>query len=299
MKTFPYVEVKTRTRTAAGSTSLTNRFARVVAGSLGQTSVVACSRAAWGSPQGGGSGAPITVSGCDWMHATGGNVGGGGGAYWPMPNYSGSNPNGYGGSGQPGWPAAAATPPAQNPGGEVILLVQNPPGGQTAPTSCPSWQGHALPGGFGMLETQTGQPCVLKSYNYDWMHTDTGNSTACDLSSMVGKVISLPVFNCTASSLPSTSAIPPPGSTCTEGNGSNAWFHRQGYAYFYLSGFHVTTSGGLPNTVKSLVSNQAPCNGGASCISGWFVSGELKNAPLGAPLGGAGDFGTYTFNYLG
>jgi hypothetical protein len=297
-QTFPYVEVRTRTRTTSGTTALTNRFARMLVGGSPDTPVGACARVGWGAPQGGGAGAPITVSGCDWMHATGGNAGGGGGSFWPAPDYTKAPTYGYGTGGAPSWPAAAATPPAQNPGGEVILMIQNPPGGQTQPTSCPTWQGHALPGGFGLLEPTPADPCKLKEYNFNWMHTDTGNSTSCQLSNLVGKVISLPVFDCTANALPSTAAVPPAGGACTEGNGTNAWFHRQGYAYFYLSGFNVTVSAGS-NTYKSLVSGQAPCNGGDSCISGWFVKGELKDAPLADPLGGASDFGTYTFNYLG
>jgi len=300
-QTFPYVEVRTQTRTTSGTTALTNRFARMLVGGSSDTPVGACARVGWGAPQGGGAGAPITVSGCDWMHATGGDAGGGHGAYLPSPDYTTYPSGGYGGTGAQKWPAAPATPPAQNPGGEVILLVQNPPGGQTAPTSCPTWQGHAVSGGFGILESLSSDPCKLKEYNFNWMHTSTGNNTACDLSALVGKVISLPVFDCTAVSLPTTSAVPPPAGTCTDGNGSNAWFHRQGYAYFYLSGYSVTTAAGISNQVKSVNPNfgQYPCTGGNSCISGWFVRGELKDAPLADPLGGAGDFGTYTFNYLG
>lgn len=301
-KTFPYVEVRTQTHTTAGATALTNKFARMLVGGSPDTPVGACARVGWGAPSGGKSGAPITISGCDWMHASGGNAGGGGGSYLPMPDYTTYPSGGYGGTGTQKWPAAPAAPPTQNPGGEVVLLIQNPPGGHTPPTSCPTWQGHALPGGFGLLESVSGQPCTLKEYNFNWMHTDTGNQTSCDLSSLVGKVISLPVFDCTDDGLPGVAGIPPAGNaTCDQGNGSNAWFHRQGYAYFYLSGYSVTTAGGVPNKVKSVNPNfnSFPCSSSESCISGWFVQGELKDAPLGDPLGGAGDFGTYTFNYLG
>jgi Flp pilus assembly protein TadG len=300
-QTFPYVEVRTRTRTTGGATSLTNRLAQVLVGGS-QSPVAACARVGWGAPSGGSAGAPITISGCDWMHATGGNAGGGGGAYLPMPDYTTYPSGGYGGTGAQKWPAAPATPPAQNPGGEIVLLIQNPPGGHTPPTSCPTWEGHALPGGFGLLEAPSGQPCKLKEYNFNWMHTDTGNSTACALNTLVGKVISLPVFDCTDDALPALAGIPPAGNAnCDQGNGSNAWFHRQGYAYFYLSGYSLTTAGGVPNKVKSVNPNfnAFPCSSSESCISGWFVQGELKDAPLGDPLGGAGDFGTYTFNYLG
>ena len=164
----------------------------------------------------------------------------------PMPDYTTYPSGGYGGTGTQKWPPAPATPPAQNPGGEVVLLIQNPPSGQTAPTSCPNWQGHALPGGFGLLES-TSDPCTLKTYPYNWVHTSPGNSTQCDLSNYRGKIISIPVFDCTTDYQPSTDTIPPPGSACVEGNGNNAWYHRQGYAYLYLSGFNLTISGASNN----------------------------------------------------
>ena len=72
------------------------------------------------------------------------------------------------------------------------------------------------------------------------------------------------------------------------GNGSNAYHHRAGYAAFYLSGFNVTVTGSLPNKHKSLVSNNFPCNGGESCISGWFVSGQLQASYIQGPPSGGG-----------
>jgi hypothetical protein len=300
---IPFVEVHNLTQTdSSGNHILPTAFGRAVTGFNG-AAVSSCSRVAWGSPGGVGRGnIPITVSGCDWMHATGGTIGGGGGSYYPSPVYGtpGGSVYGYGGAGQPAWPAAAATPPAQNAGGEVILLVQNPPAGQTMPTACPTWQGHALPGGFGILETQTSppNPCLAEPYAYDWMHTSPGNNVGCDLAPLVGTVIYVPVFDCTASYL--YAGVPPvPGEDCTMGNGSNAWYHRAGYAAFYLSGYNVTVTGSLSNKHKSLVSNQFPCNGGESCISGWFVSGQLQSTYPSGPPSGGGFFGTYTINPAG
>jgi hypothetical protein len=227
------------------------------------------------------------------MHATGGNAGGGGGAYYASPVYNGANAYGYSGSGQPAWPAAAAAPPAQNPGGEVIFMLQNPPSGHTLPNTCPTWQGHALPGGFGVLET-TADPCVAKTYNYNWLHTNPGSSLSCDISGYVGKVINLPVYDCTSDALPASPGIPPAGKNCTEGNGSNAWYHMQGWAQFYLSGYRLTTTGSIPNSKKSLVSNTFPCGGGETCISGWFVSGSLTATTISGPPSGTGFFGSPT-----
>ena len=285
MSGLPYVEVRTRTRTTSGGNALTN----FVAGFLGTqtTSVGACARSALGNAEGDGD-VPITFSACDWQHATGGTTGGGGGAYYPSPVYSAAAPYGYGGAGgSPLWPAAAANPPAQNQGQEIILLAQNPPGGATAPSPCPNWQGHALPGGFGILET-TSNPCEFVEYPHHWMHTSTGNNTSCNLDALVGKVINLPIFDCTADSAP---GVAPPVGDCSQGNGNNAYYHRVGYAQFYLSGYSLNVTGGIPNKHKSLVSNQFPCNGGDRCISGWFLAGSLSATAITGPPGGAGSFG--------
>jgi hypothetical protein len=297
---IPYVEVHNLTQTSSGSSILPTAFGRAVTGFSG-AAVSSCSRVAWGSPGGVGQGnIPITVSGCDWMHATGGTIGGGGGAYYPSPVYGtpGGSVYGYGGPGQPPWPDEAATPPAQVAGDEIIMLVQNPPGGGTVPTACPTWQGHALPGGFGILDTIPANACIAESYPFDWMHTSPGNNIGCNLDNLVGTVIYVPVFDCTASY--QYAGVPPvPGEDCTMGNGNNAWYHRAGYAAFYLSGYSITIPSGLPNKRKSLVSNQFPCSSSESCIAGWFVSGQLQSSYPAGPPSGSGYFGTYTINPAG
>ncbi len=219
--------------------------------------------------------------------ATGGTTGGGGGLYYASPVYNGTNPYGYTGAGQPGWPLPAVPAPGFLPGNEVILLSQNPPGGATPAGSCPNWQGHALPGGFGVLETD-GDPCAIKEYSYHWMHTQTGNNISCDLSVYVGKVVNLPIFDCTHTSAPGSE---PPVGNCDAGNGNNAYYHRVGYAQFYLSGYSMNVTGSIPNKVKSLVSNSFPCNGPDRCISGWFLKGSLSATALSGPPT-TGNFGT-------
>jgi hypothetical protein len=173
------------------------------------------------------------------------------------------------------------------------MLIQNPPGGQTQPTACPTWQGHALPGGFGILDT-TADPCVAKQYANNWLHTSTGNNVGCNLDDLIGTVIYVPVFDCTYTSLPGAEYPPNPAADCSTGNGNNAWYHRVGYAAFYLSGYSVNVTSGLPNKHKSLVSNQFPCNGGDRCISGWFVTGQLQASYISSPPSGSGYFGTFT-----
>ena len=115
MTGLPYVEVRTRTQTAngAGRNNFMQNWIAGLNGNSTTSSAGACARAAVGTPADQDSELPITFSACDWQHATGGTTGGGGGSYYPSPVYNGSNAYGYGGAGQPAWPAAAATPPAR------------------------------------------------------------------------------------------------------------------------------------------------------------------------------------------
>ncbi len=298
----PYVEVHTETRTNANS--LTQIFAQA-AGMNGNNVEAACARVAYGTPGGGEADLPLTFSACDWQHATGGTTGGGG-SYYPSPVYNGANAYGYGGSGQPAWPQAAATPPAQNLGQEVILLAQNPPppgngngGNQIPATPCPSWNGHVLPGGFGVLETQTSpvvDKCRFVEYTHHWMHTSTGNNISCNLDDLVGKVVNIPVFDCTNTTAP---GVAPPVNGCDTGNGDNAYFHRAGYAAFYLSGYNMNVTGGIPNFRRSLVSGNKPCGNPNTCISGWFVTGELNASAVSGPPTGQGYFGAYAIVPVG
>ncbi|WP_245618405.1 hypothetical protein [Knoellia aerolata] len=294
MSGLPYVEVRTESLKPGGG-GVTSWFAGISGGSgSAETTVNACARAAIGTPGGEGTAdLPLAFSGCDWQHATGGTTGGGGGLYYPAPVYNGaSSPDyGYGGAGQPIWPNAAANPPAQIQGHEVILLSQNPPSGATPSTACPTWNGHALPGGFGTLETESGNPCKFVQYAHHWMHTSTGNNIGCDLSLLVGKVVNLPIFDCTNTTAP---GVAPPVNGCTTGNGDNAYYHRAGFASFYLSGYDMNVTGSIPNKRKSLVTgNFLPCAGADRCISGWFVKGELSATTISAPPGGPGGFGPF------
>jgi hypothetical protein len=294
MTNLPYVEVRTKTQ----ASGLRNWFAQLNGGSS-TSSVGACSRAAWGYPIGGGGGAlPIAISGCDWMRATGGTPGGGGGQYFAAPVYTGATTpdRGYGGAGQPAWPQAPCTPPLYTVGQEVTRLLQGTGSGTPAcpaPPSSGAWSGHALPSGFGTVKTVSGQPCQADVKAFHWAQSDTGNNTACDLAQFVGKVVNVPIFDCTHDSQP---AQEPPIGTCTAGNGSNAWYHLQGYASFYLSGYSMNVTGGITNKVQSVNPNFGafPCNGGDRCISGWFTTGSLSATAIGGSTNQNGYYGTYT-----
>ena len=79
---------------------------------------------------------------------------------------------------------------------------------------------------------------------------------------MQGQVIQIPVYD-------DTNGL----------NGSNGEYHIKGYAAFYLTGYSIN---GLFKE-KSLKTGSFPCGGSESCISGFFVSGELV---AGGTIGG-------------
>lgn len=295
---LPYVEVRTRTQ----ASGLRNWFAPLRQGGAASSWVSACARAAWGPPSGGGGGElPITISACEWSRATNN-----GASYYARPDYTlyptignGANvyPAGYGTGAAPVWPGGAVPPPNYNVGNEVVLVVQNPPSGQTPPATCPTFQGHALPGGFSILKTISGDPCKIDLKDDQWVQTDPGNSTQCDLRAWVGKVVTIPVFDCTNDSDPGVNSIS--GLPCTTGSGNNAWYHVVSKAKFYLSGYGVTTAGGTrnqvnsinPNSSSTLPNNANPCANNVTCISGWFTTGMAGG-------GGGGGLGPPT-NYFG
>jgi hypothetical protein len=261
---IPYVEVHTITR-HNGTSVLPTWLVKTLAGGAQGTTTKACARAAYGQPGTTVASAPITFSMCEWRANTANGA-----------NYVSSDPlgtPGYGGPGQPAWPSAATTPPT--PGGEIIITLQ---GGPHMPTGCPNWQGHDTAGGFGYL---TANGCNATVGQDNWVQVDTGNSSPCDLAPYLGRVIYLPVFDCVMRSLSQPTGAPPtsPADVCVYGTGSNTWYHISGWAKFYLSGYKT----GGSQQAASLVSGAVPCNGGDRCISGWFLEGVLRDAPVASP----------------
>ena len=228
--------------------------------------------------------APITFSMCEWrLNTASGN------SYYP---FDPAGVPGYGAAPLPAWPSAATTPPT--PGQEIIITLQ---GGPHSPLPCPNWNGHDVAGGFGYLEASG---CNTTIGADSWIQIDTGNSTSCDLwRSTSGKVIYLPVFDCVMRSLSQPSGPPPnsPADVCNYGTGNNTYYHIAGWAKFYLSGYKT----GGSQEMASLVSGNVPCTGGDRCISGWFLEGVLRDAPVAGPPPppGSPGFGTYAIQPAG
>jgi hypothetical protein len=93
---LPYIEVRTKTRTAQNTTGILSKFSSVVGGSAKLTTVGACSRAVWGP---GSPGAaiifPVLMSYCDWKGQTGYTGIAGSATYPSSPDYSDNALYGY------------------------------------------------------------------------------------------------------------------------------------------------------------------------------------------------------------
>lgn len=280
---IPYVEVHTRTRQPDNTSILPTWLIRTLTGGSQGTTVLACARASYGSPGATAASAPITFSMCEWRANTASGL-----------NYVAAEPRGvpgYGGAGQPAWPAAATSP--ASPGGEIIITLQ---GGPQMPPGCPNFNGHDVAGGFGYLSS-TG--CDTSVGVDSWVQIGTGSSSPCDLAQYLGRVIYLPVFDCVMRSLTAPTGPPPssPADVCNYGTGANTYYHVAGWAKFYLSGYRT----GGSQQAASLVSGAVPCTGGDRCIAGWFLEGVLQGAPVAGPPPPPGlpGFGTYAISAAG
>jgi hypothetical protein len=284
---IPYVEVHTLTQETGGGTILPTWVAHTLTGTTPEdagTEVEACARVAFGA---GGtvSSLPITLSMCEWRANTGSGT-----DYVDEDPEVGQNP-GYGGPGQPAWPTPAE---------ERRIVMQDPPNpASISPPSCTNFNGHDVPGGFGYLEQNQCQ-AVIDQYNY--AHVKPGNSIqSCDIESMIGTIVYLPVFDCTVDEQPTSAVVP---SDCDDfdgnagdGSGSNTWYHIAGWAKFYLSG--EKTSGSANSSI--LPGSTLACTGPNRCIYGWFLDGELVDVPVAGPpppLGSPG-FGSYVIQPAG
>lgn len=263
---FPYVEVKTRTQTSAG-TGVFTPFARVLVNSS-DTYVTSCARATWGPPKSHTGSIPVVFSACEWQAFLAAD----GGTYPPGPG-----PSGYGnGVGQVPWPVAALE--------RVIYLYSR------TPTSC-SFKGKDTDGGFGWVANVN---CAAQVSDLGWVQIDTGKDTPnqckTPLQNLYNKVIAIPVFDCLVKQNGAPGYADISGVNCAPdvSGGAQTWYHIKGWATFYLSGYRAPSL-----TATSGASGIVPCNNPDSCLSGWFLNGELSGSGAINPPGGDNDFGTF------
>jgi hypothetical protein len=189
---------------------------------------------------------------------------------------------GYGGVGQPPWPAAQFD--------KVIYMS-----GSDKAADC-TRAGRDYNGGFGDLKATSG--CSVTVTTGSWIVGDNGENITqpCKavLKDLQGTVLLVPVFDCLfVSNSVYTGSVSGAGSCDGSGSGGTGNYHVAGWAKFYLSGFSFAGERKPSYIPATNTSPQGyPCKNNESCISGWFLAGELQADAITAP-GGPDDFGTY------
>lgn len=263
----PYIEVRTKTLNADGTSILPPILARSLAGGGGYSgeTVRACSRAAWvpaGPPQ--GPVLPVTFSYCQWQVATGADPSHAIPGHFELPPAPNLTP-GYGSSlPDTPWPAI-----------ESVLFTQSP---QHPPVSCNTWNSHVAPGTFGELSEAS---CGALVSTDNWVQATNGNPAPCDLAvldGLIGHTVNVPIFDCYTPNVFNWAAPPVPAPTCND-NHPASWYHVSGFASFYLTGFNFSGNAAMGKSIFPPDHGTQPCNGSDRCISGWFTTGVLSATP--------------------
>lgn len=277
--TIPYVETYSRTETSSGDTILPKYFSQLLTGGGPDTTVTACARAAWGPAGDYAATIPLTISSCEWAVQTDG------GNDWVADQPEGVP--GYGGVDQPAWPGADR---------EIIIRLHDPGDEEQG---C-DWNGKDTAGGFGWVDNSGCQALVSTD---GWVNIDTGNDVPNDCKSvlpgLVGKSVSIPIFNCLINQKDQPAGDPLKWSPAPDCNpetkasgGANSWYHIEGWAKFYVSGYQF--SGETQDSIMPGGATSCEASGGDRCIFGWFLKGILEGADsIVPPSSGGADFGTY------
>jgi hypothetical protein len=150
-------------------------------------------------------------------------------------------------------------------------------------------------GGFGDVMATN---CSATVSTGGWLVGNPGenidNSCKTVLPSLRGTVILVPVFDCLYVANVTYNGTRAAAPHCDgSGSGGTGNYHVAGWAKFYLSGYSFP---GLRQKSYIAATNTSPqgypCSNSESCISGWFLQGELQADAITAP-GGSDDFGTY------
>lgn len=245
-----YVEVRTSTETADGSTLLPPRLARALLGNEGYdgTTVAACARAVlWTAPKS-ADGLALTISWCEWNSATAGGT-----DYAPPP------------------------PEEADASYERVLQFhqkasENPDGSESCVAE-PS--GADIPGGFGWT-TPEGDSCTTE-FNYDEDSGETtydaapGNTTNDNPSCIAALADAW---------LTRTPVIIPVYDGTPEGGGANGQYTLHEPAAFVVTGYYL--GGQVKNKVwlpGSPLSGVYPCSGSDRCLSGYFTTATTSGSP--------------------
>ena len=99
-------------------------------------------------------------------------------------------------------------------------------------------------------------------------------------------------------SAPSGRSSHSPADVCNYGTGSNTYYHIAGLGEVLPQWLQDRRIG---REMASPASGIVPCSGGDRCISGWFLEGVLRDAPVAGPPPppGSPGFGTYAIQPAG
>ncbi len=229
-------EVRVTTATRSGEGGSMRPFLAQFLGA-GDTTVRAVAAAAWGPPSGLTSALPLTISECEYNAATSGGL---------------------------------AVGPPFDAALEEVLHFHND---KTHESGCPtSASGSDAPGGFGWILSSTCQATTSSAtpvYDADPGLSIPSGCTSSYLASLIGTVVSIPVFS-------STNGL----------TGSNLDYNMNGgYVGFYLTGYRLSGNPAFVRNSPSLHPSRR-CTGEQRCIYGYFTTD---------PTPGSGVIGTGPF----
>lgn len=264
-----YVEVHTLTK--SGDQSVISNFFGGAIGGASDSTVAACARAAWGSPESTGGTFPLTISLCNWERTTNNGT-----SYAPSPPYDGYPDGG---------PTSPRPPVVEPFVTSVNAHVPGNPDDYCGPTKY-------APGGFGWLKDAGGCTAVFSAIGTVPGGTGSSPDGSCkdDMQKYLGTEVLIPVFS------------------KVSGSGSGTTFTLAGISSFYLAGWQDIPSA-KPKKTHSVYRMPTPgprpapapgfCYEGgkdANCIWGWFTSPLL---PIGAVSNTAPDRGPKVIQLVG
>lgn len=241
-----FIQVRTSTRSASGSTRVPPLLANLLLGneSYDGATVGTCARAAWGPVASLRGVLPVTFSKCEWLSFTSGGT-----DFAPEPPYSSPPP-----------PAVIAY--------ERAIVLAQPDKGKNVCGAGPA--GKDLPGGFGWID-HVSVDCTATIDAGGWVSADTGKDTpnACkdEVYASPGSVVWIPVYDC-INGVKDCSVKSKP-------SGTQAWYHIWGFAAFYVTGFELSGKDDAP------YNSAIACTGGERCLYGWFTRDIAPTAVIG------------------
>lgn len=251
-----YVEVTTQTKMENGTSILPFHFAQILTDGkyVGSTSET-CARTAWGPAGSTGATLPITMGQCDWDAATSA-----GENYAPAPSPQYDPP-----------PFTGANPPSVVPSADIVGIFLHDPKSTEQCAAAPN-------GGFNWLapDAETKTDCHVTIESGDpAAQGSPGNAPSCDISSYVGKVVAVPIYD------------------SFKDGGSNATYNIVGISEFYLAGY-TKLKGGIgtkaayaePASVCPVTDSKCK-TGSLNYLWGWFTTGLL---PIDSTIDPGGEY---------